>query len=308
MIINVLLLILGLGFIIKGGDWFVDSAIWMAKITKIPPFIIGATIVSLATTVPEVLVSVIATMQGSTDLALGNAIGSIIANIGLIMGISLFVAPPKSVSKDYIIKGLYMVASAFVLISLSLDGLLSKPQSIILWVLLLGFLVLNITSSKKDGTIEEEVVFDKKYILLFVLGAISVVIGARLLVDNGVAIARALNISEAIIGLTIVAIGTSLPELVTTITALIKKNSNLSLGNIVGANIMNILLVIPSATLVSTSGLVMRMQTVVQDIPFSILFMSIAMIPPIIFKRFFKWQGLLMLITYVVYLLITVLL
>lgn len=308
MIINVLLLVLGLGFIIKGGDWFVDSAIWMAKITKIPPFIIGATIVSLATTVPEVLVSVIATMQGSTDLALGNAIGSIIANIGLIMGISLFVAPPKSVSKDYIIKGLYMVASAFVLIGLSLDGLLSKPQSIILWVLLIGFFVLNITSSKKDGTIEEEVVFDKKYILLFVLGAISVVIGARLLVDNGVAIARALNISEAIIGLTIVAIGTSLPELVTTITALIKKNSNLSLGNIVGANIMNILLVIPSATLVSTSGLVMRMQTVVQDIPFSILFMSIAMIPPLIFKRFFKWQGLLMLITYVVYLLITVLL
>jgi cation:H+ antiporter len=123
MFINVLLLILGLGFIIKGGDWFVDSAIWMARITKIPPFIIGATIVSLATTVPEVLVSVIATMQGSTDLALGNAIGSIIANIGLIMGISLFVAPPKHTSKDYIIKGLYMVASAIILIALSLDGL-----------------------------------------------------------------------------------------------------------------------------------------------------------------------------------------
>jgi cation:H+ antiporter len=306
MIINVLLLILGLGFIIKGGDWFVDSAIWMAKITKIPPFIIGATIVSLATTVPEVLVSVIATIQGSTDLALGNAIGSIIANIGLIMGISLFVSPPKNVNKDYIDKGLYMVTSAFVLIGLSLDGLLSKPQSIILWALLIGFFILNIASTKKDGTIEEEIPFDKKYILLFILGSISVVIGARLLVDNGVAIARALNISEAIIGLTIVAVGTSLPELVTTISALIKKNSNLSLGNIVGANIMNILLVIPSATLVSTSGLVMRMQTVVQDIPFSILFMGIAMIPPIIFKRFFKWQGLLMLVTYLVYLLITV--
>ncbi len=306
MFINVLLLILGLGFIIKGGDWFVDSAIWMARITKIPPFIIGATIVSLATTVPEVLVSVIATMQGSTDLALGNAIGSIIANIGLIMGISLFVAPPKHTSKDYIIKGLYMVASAIILIALSLDGLLSKPQSLILWGLLIGFFILNITSSKKDGTMEE-VAFDKKYVFLFILGAISVVIGARLLVDNGVAIARALNISEAIIGLTIVAVGTSLPELVTTITALIKKNSNLSLGNIVGANIMNILLVIPSATLVSTSGLVMRMQTVVQDIPFSILFMSIAMIPPLLFKRFFKWQGLLMLVTYGIYLIITIL-
>jgi cation:H+ antiporter len=306
MIINVLLLILGLGFIIKGGDWFVDSAIWMARITKIPPFIIGATIVSLATTVPEVFVSVIATMQGSTDLALGNAIGSIIANIGLIMGISLFVAPPKHTSKDYIIKGLYMVASAIILIALSLDGLLSKPQSLILWGLLIGFFILNITSSKKDGTMEE-VAFDKKYVFLFILGAISVVIGARLLVDNGVAIARALNITEAIIGLTIVAVGTSLPELVTTITALIKKNSNLSLGNIVGANIMNILLVIPSATLVSTSGLVMRMQTVVQDIPFSILFMSIAMIPPLLFKRFFKWQGLLMLVTYGIYLIITIL-
>ncbi|MCD8574121.1 MAG: calcium/sodium antiporter [Erysipelotrichaceae bacterium] len=306
MLINVLLLVLGLGFIIKGGDWFVDSAIWMAKITKIPPFIIGATIVSLATTVPEVLVSVLATAQGSTDLALGNAIGSIIANIGLIMGISLFVAPPKTTSKDYIIKGLYMVGAALVLIFLSLDGELSKLQSIILWVLLIGFFVLNITTSQKQEDIEE-VSFDKKYILLFILGAVSVVIGARLLVDNGVAIARALNISEAIIGLTIVAVGTSLPELVTTITALIKKNSNLSLGNIVGANIMNILLVIPASTLVSNGGLVMRMQTVRQDIPFSVLFMLIAMIPPLLFKRFFKWQGLLMLVTYGLYLLITVL-
>jgi len=306
MIINILLLVLGLGFIIKGGDWFVDSAIWMAKITKIPPFIIGATIVSLATTVPEVLVSVLATAQGSTDLALGNAIGSIIANIGLIMGISLYVAPPKTTSKDYIIKGLYMVGAALVLIFLSLDGELSKLQSIILWVLLIGFFVLNITTSQKQEDIEE-VSFDKKYILLFILGAVSVVIGARLLVDNGVAIARALNISEAIIGLTIVAVGTSLPELVTTITALIKKNSNLSLGNIVGANIMNILLVIPASTLVSNGGLVMRMQTVRQDIPFSVLFMLIAMIPPLLFKRFFKWQGLLMLVTYGLYLLITVL-
>lgn len=306
MIINILLLVLGLGFIIKGGDWFVDSAIWMAKITKIPPFIIGATIVSLATTVPEVLVSVLATAQGSTDLALGNAIGSIIANIGLIMGISLYVAPPKTTSKDYIIKGLYMVGAALVLIFLSLDGELSKLQSIILWVLLIGFFVLNITTSQKQEDIEE-VSFDKKYILLFILGAVSVVIGARLLVDNGVAIARALNISEAIIGLTIVAVGTSLPELVTTITALIKKNSNLSLGNIVGANIMNILLVIPASTLVSNGGLVMRMQTVRQDIPFSVLFMLIAMIPPLLFKRFFKWQGLLMIVTYGLYLLITVL-
>lgn len=306
MIINILLLVLGLGFIIKGGDWFVDSAIWMAKITKIPPFIIGATIVSLATTVPEVLVSVLATAQGSIDLALGNAIGSIIANIGLIMGISLYVAPPKTTSKDYIIKGLYMVGAALVLIFLSLDGELSKLQSIILWILLIGFFVLNITTSQKQEDIEE-VSFDKKYILLFILGAVSVVIGARLLVDNGVAIARALNISEAIIGLTIVAVGTSLPELVTTITALIKKNSNLSLGNIIGANIMNILLVIPASTLVSNGGLVMRMQTVRQDIPFSVLFMLIAMIPPLLFKRFFKWQGLLMLVTYGLYLLITVL-
>ncbi|MBS3988088.1 MAG: sodium:calcium antiporter, partial [Erysipelothrix sp.] len=244
--------------------------------------------------------------QGSTDLALGNAIGSIIANIGLIMGISLYVAPPKTTSKDYIIKGLYMVGAALVLIFLSLDGELSKLQSIILWVLLIGFFVLNITTSQKQEDIEE-VSFDKKYILLFILGAVSVVIGARLLVDNGVAIARALNISEAIIGLTIVAVGTSLPELVTTITALIKKNSNLSLGNIVGANIMNILLVIPASTLVSNGGLVMRMQTVRQDIPFSVLFMLIAMIPPLLFKRFFKWQGLIMLVTYGLYLLITVL-
>jgi len=291
---NVLLLVLGLAFIIKGGDWLVDSAIWLAKITNIPPFIIGATIVSLATTVPEVLVSVIATAQGSVDLALGNAIGSIIANLGLIMGISLYVSPPKKAIKDFVSKGLYMVGSTITLILLSLDGLLSKSQSGILWILLGGFFILNIFSGRKE-VIEIEDLPKKNYIFLFMIGALSVVIGARLLVDNGIAIARSMNISEAIIGLTIVAIGTSLPELVTTITALIKKNSNLSIGNIIGANMMNILLVIPASTLVSETGLLKRRQTVFQDIPFSLLFMCIAMIPPMIFKRFYKWQGLILL-------------
>lgn len=302
---NVLLLVLGLAFIIKGGDWFVESAIWIAKVTMIPPFIIGATIVSLATTVPEVLVSVIATAQGSVDLALGNAIGSIIANLGLIMGISLYVSPPKKANKDFVSKGLYMVGSTITLILLSLDGLLSKSQSGILWILLGGFFILNIFSGRKE-VIEIEDLPKKNYIFLFMIGALSVVIGARLLVDNGIAIAHAMNISEAIIGLTIVAIGTSLPELVTTITALIKKNSNLSLGNIIGANMMNILLVIPASTLVSETGLLMRRQTVFQDIPFSLLFMCIAMIPPMIFKRFYKWQGLILLLIYAIYLTITI--
>ena len=305
MLINVFLLVVGFLLIIKGGDWFVDSAIWIAKLTKIPSFIIGATVVSVATTIPEVLVSVIATTQGSIDLALGNAIGSIIANIGLIMGISLFVLPPKGVTKDYLIKGFYMVGSAITLILLSIDGFLSKPQSIILWILLIGFFALNLKFTSEE-TNDDVLMFERKYIVFFILGALGVVIGARLLVDNGVAIAQALNISEAIIGLTIIAVGTSLPELVTTITALIKKNSGLSLGNIVGANVMNILLVIPSATLASQNGLILRMQTVFQDIPFSLLFMSLAMIPPLIFKRFFKIQGFLMLITYCIYLFITI--
>lgn len=305
MLINVFLLVVGFLLIIKGGDWFVDSAIWIAKLTKIPSFIIGATVVSVATTIPEVLVSVIATTQGSIDLALGNAIGSIIANIGLIMGISLFVLPPKGVTKDYLIKGFYMVGSAITLILLSIDGFLSKPQSIILWILLIGFFALNLKFTFEE-TNDDVLMFERKYIVFFILGALGVVIGARLLVDNGVAIAQALNISEAIIGLTIIAVGTSLPELVTTITALIKKNSGLSLGNIVGANVMNILLVIPSATLASQNGLILRMQTVFQDIPFSLLFMSLAMIPPLIFKRFFKIQGFLMLITYCIYLFITI--
>lgn len=306
MLLNIILLVIGLILIIKGGDWFVESAIWIAKITKIPPFIIGATVVSIATTIPEVLVSVIATTQGSVDLALGNAIGSIIANIGLIMGISLFVAPPKKVSKSYLVKGFYMVVSALTLIVLSLDGFLSKPQSIVLWVMLVGYFLLNLKFTA-ETTIDEKITFEKKYVIYFIAGAASLIIGARLLVDNGVAIAQALNVSEAIIGLTIIAVGTSLPELVTTITALIKKNSNLSLGNIIGANMMNLLLVIPASTLVSVDGLILRQETVFQDIPFALLFMSVAVIPPLLFKRFFKCQGLLMLLMYITYLIVTIL-
>lgn len=302
-------LVIGLLLIIKCGDWFVDAAVWVAKATKIPSFIIGGTIVSLATTFPELLVSTFATASGNIDLAIGNAFGSVIANLGLIMGLSLTFLPPKSVSKDLINKSLLMIFVTILMFILLSDYTLSIAQSLFLWMVLIGYIILNVISLKKESNEVETSINKKeayKQLGLFVLGAIGVIIGADLLVDNGSALAVMLNIPQAVIGLTIVAVGTSLPELTTTVLALIKKESGLSLGNIIGANMMNMVLVVPFAVMVAPSDLRVRPETISVDIPFALFFMVLTILPPVIFRRFYRWQGYLLLLSYAIYLIVTI--
>ncbi len=305
-------LAIGFALIIKGGDWFVEAAVYVAKITGIPSFIIGATIVSLATTLPEVLVSVIASSSGNVDLAIGNAYGSVIANLGFILGISLSVMPPKFASKDIIQKGLFMIALTIISAILMFDYMLLFTESMVLWVMLAIFLWMNVRSLKNksvsDETIQKHDTKDtKKQIFLFIVGSIMVVFGADLLVDNATKLAELIQIPQAVVGLTVVAIGTSLPELVTTIMAIIKKESGLSIGNIIGANVLNMSLAIPASVLASKNILVTRPETITTDIPFSLWFMVLTIIPAIFFKRFFKWQGYLLLISYVIYIIQTIL-
>lgn len=341
----VVLFLLGLILIIKGGDVFVDSAGWIAEKSGIPKFIIGATIVSFVTTLPELVASVIGTVEGSLGLAVGNAVGSVTANTGLIMSISIIFMPAVIKRSHYAFKTILLMLITLVLGLFLLNGKLALWQSIITILFCIAFMVENVFSAKamseKPAMIDEsgankqekqeETVKEKpnfvdalKYIfsfggedkfsnkttiifniLKFLLGGLGIYFGAKLLVDKGVALATIMHISEDVIGLTLVAIGTSLPELVTTITAIAKKQSSLSVGNIVGANIIDMSLILPVCGFVSGGTLVLdSMQTAYLDIPVSLGLMMIAFIPTLITRKFQRWQGILMFAIYIAYLVI----
>ena len=302
-----LLFVLGLILIVKGGDWFVDAASWIAEVSGIPKFLIGATIVSLATTTPEMIVSFLAASAGSTDTAIGNAVGSVTANTGLIMGISILAIPAVFKRRTFAPKMVLLIMSTGLLWLLSSTGALSVAEGVILFVLFGIFVAENIISAKRDSGSE---VSEKPScgsrdkvtnIIKFFGGAAGIVIGAQLLVNNGETLARALGVPESVIAATMIAIGTSLPELVTTVTAIVKKQSSLSIGNIVGANIIDISLILPICAIISGGSLPMSAQGLRLDMPFCFAECAIALVPSLISGRFRRWQGVLMLAVYGVY-------
>ena len=306
----ILLFVVGLVLIIKGGDWFVDSAVFIANLTGIPKFIIGATIVSVATTLPELTVSVTGVIDGELDLAVGNAVGSVTANIGLIMGISLVCMPAVIKRSQFWIKGTLMSAAALLLWVLCKDGTLHMLPSFALFVLLAVYVWDNIRDAKNDiGSDEREVVDKKdlpKQIVMFIIGIAAIVVGSKLLIEYGSEIALLLGVPSAIIGVTMVAIGTSLPELITTLTAIRKKESSMSIGNIVGANIIDLAMILPICSVVSDGKLTIAEQSYALDMPICFAMTLIAVLPPLIKGKLYRWQGILMLALYTVYVVILV--
>ena len=311
--------IVGLCLTIKGGDWFVDSASWFAEATGIPKFVVGATVVSFATTLPELLVSVRAAMNGSAQLAIGNAIGSVTANTTLIMGISLVFMAGVVNRKSFAFKGSLLLAAIVGLTLLSLGKSLPTWSAFILWAIFLTFMISNVIEGKKNNdkkdagekTIETVAIYDKKdgpsKILFFVLGTASIVFGAEFLVSSGKTIASGIGISEAIIGFTVIALGTSLPELVTTLTAIRKKENSLSVGNIIGANIIDTTLILPLCAVINGKALPVEKINLVFDFPVCIAVCAVAIIPTIVQGKFKKWQGYALLALYGVYLLMLIL-
>ena len=319
LILTVALFALGVLLIVKGGDWFVDAATWMAAASGLPQFLIGATVVSMATTLPEVIVSTMAAAGGSTDMAIGNAIGSVTANTGLIMAISLVFMPIAIRQSQFAVKGLLMVLSTLVLWLLCRDGVLRLSESLLVLALFALFIAENIRSAKElsaEEPAEASAAVDKsrkalfKNLALFILGAVCLVVGSNLLVDNGTILAQLLGVSERVIAVTMVAIGTSLPELVTAITSIVKKQSSMSVGNILGANIIDITVILPLCAFISGGDLAIAAQSVHQtvylDMPVCVLVTAIAVIPTIFRKRFAKWQGIVLLALYIAYVLVTV--
>ena len=307
-VVIILLFLLGLALIIKGGDFFVDAATWIAEVSGIPKFIIGATVVSLATTLPELLVSLMASMSGSIGIAVGNAVGSVTANIGLIMGISVVCLASVIKRREQAFKYVMMAAAILLLLLSSISGSLSIPGSVILLVMFVASMVESVLAARSamhqdSGAMKPE--SDRKTVVTnivkFVLGVAGIVAGARLMVDYGTKLAQLLGVPDSIIGATLVAVGTSLPELVTTITALVKKQASLSIGNIIGANIIDLTLILPLCSLVSGKALPMLRQNIRLDMPFCLGLSLLAVIPPLITSRFHKWQGAAMLGIYAVY-------
>ena len=307
----VLLFAAGLVCIIKGGDLFVDAAGWIAEASGIPKFIIGATIVSFATTLPEMLVSVFAALEGNADIAVGNAVGSVTANTGLIMCLSLVCMTCLMERRQFGVKACLLLAAILSLFGFTRDGQLSVAEGLLVLVIFAGFLAESLISARREqGTElkedeERPAVSGKTVagnIVKFVLGAAGIVLGAQLLIDNGSAIASLLGVPDAIIAATMIAIGTSLPELVTTLTAIRKKESSLSVGNIIGANIMDLTLIMPLCSLIQGRAMLVERQGMLLDIPACLIITAAALVPALISGRFKRWTGFLIGGLYIAYL------
>ena len=309
LIVIILLFVLGLVLIIKGGDWFVDAAGWIAEVSGIPRFIVGATIVSVATTLPELLVSSIAASKGQAEMAIGNAIGSVTVNTALIMALSMVFLPVTLKRKDYLFKSVLLMGAVALLWALCGDGTLPVARGVVMFAIFALFIWENIRAAKRQDEYSTDEKPEKptrqtvlKNIALFVLGAAGIVIGSDLLVDNGTLLAQRLGVPENVVALTAVAIGTSLPELVTAITSIVKKEASLSVGNVIGANIIDTALILPVCSVISGGTLQVAASTIRVDMPVCLAVTMIALIPALISQRFRRWQGILLIGIYIAYL------
>lgn len=305
MVQATILFMAGLILICIGGDRLVDAAVAIARKLGIPQIVVGATIVSLGTTLPEVLVSTTAAFDGSAAIAAGNAFGSIICNTALIAGLTQTIRPTKKVEASSLLwrSGFFFA----VLIAMNVYGYVTgsygRPVGIMLLLLFALYAYLNIRRSASEGEDSQEEkdqeVSVPRQLLVLVICAGLLYLGANLLVDNGIYIANAIGVPERVIAVTFIALGTSLPELVTSIVSLIKGYGNVGLGNVIGANILNLLLVIGIPAAVAGIGL--ERSTVTVDMPLSLLVMAILLVPILVRKKASRVQGVSLLCIYVAY-------
>lgn len=254
MLLQLLLIIVGVALVLWGADRLTDGAVALAERMKIPQMVIGLTIVAVGTSAPEFCVSLVSALKGTPDLAVGNVVGSNIFNTLLITGMAAMVAPmvvlPSTVKRDI---PLAVVASFALAAMVLFDGILSRIDAAVLMLGFVAFIWLALRSAKGNDAETDE--SPKGYglarsLLFLVLGLTCLVVGSNIFVDAATAVATQLGVSEAVIGLTIVAGGTSLPELATSVVAARKGNSGIAIGNVLGSNVMNILLILGGAGLI----------------------------------------------------------
>lgn len=314
MLVPVLLFALGLALLIKGGGWFVDGATGIAHRFHIPELLIGATIVSAGTTLPEVMVSAASALSGHGEIAYGNAIGSIICNTALIAAITVAVRPPKVEGASLKVPVLFFFGAAAVYAGVAYFlGEFTRLVGAVLLTIFAVYMVYNVLRVKNQPQQEakkspmEEFSSPIRDVVKLVIGAAAIAWGADLLVDNGTLIAQALGVPESVIALTFVALGTSLPELVTAITSLAKGHGALSLGNIIGANLFNLVLVSGLSVLLSpfavpSGKLIAGMNaSLALDIPLMFFVMAFLTLPAVFRGKLQRWQGVTLLCVYAAY-------
>lgn len=299
-----ILLLVGFILLIKGADFFVEGSSSLAGILKVPSVIIGLTIVAMGTSAPEASVSINAALAGSNDIAISNVVGSNIFNGLVVVGICAFLhsfMPHGEILKRDMPLNILVT---FVLCLMFLDGSLSRMEGAVLllgMIVYLGFMIYSARKNREEG--EPGKILSLPRSLLYIAGGLAAVIfGGDLVVDKACIIATNFGVSQNFIGLTIIAIGTSLPELVTTLTAIRKKESSLSVGNIIGANIMDLTLIMPLCSLIQGRAMLVERQGMLLDIPACLIVTSAALVPALISGRFKRWTGFLIGGLYIAYL------
>jgi len=314
MLMSVLLFAVGLVLLIKGGDWFVDGATGIAKRFNLPDIVVGATVVSIGTTLPEVMVSTTGALQGSGAMAYGNAIGSIICNTALIAAISIVCNPGPVNTKSMKTPAIFFfVSAALYCVASYILGEFPRWMGFLMLGIFVVYTVLTVRNGLQnpDAGEEEEEEEGKQRTLvmelvLLVIGAAVIAVGADLLVEHGQIIAIGLGVPETVVALLFVALGTSLPELVTTITSLRSGHASLGVGNVIGANVFNLVLVsgvavslapfeVPCENFLLNTGLNMSL---VFEIPVMLGVMSLMIFPALATKKLHRWQGILLLAIY----------
>ena len=313
MPLSIFLFVVGLVLLIKGGDWFVDGATGIATRFHLPDIIVGATVVSIGTTLPEVMVSATGALQGQGAMAYGNAIGSIICNTALIAAISVAFNPGPTNTKTMKMPVIFFFASAIIYcIAAYVLGTFPRWLGFVMLSVFVVYIILNIRTGLKnpEAASEEESEEGGKpkalwqELLLLVVGAAVIAVGADLLVDHGTIIAQELGVPETVIALTFVALGTSLPELVTTITSLKKGRASLGIGNVIGANVFNLVLVsgisVALAPFDVPAGKMLLGQnaSLVLDIPLMLAVMLLLTVPALLRKKLSRWQGIVLMAIY----------
>lgn len=245
---NIILLVLGFILLLKGADWFVDGASSIASRFGIPQLIIGLTIVAMGTSQPEAFVSITAALKSNAAITIGNVVGSNILNVGIILGITALIRPLHIQNSTIKYEMPFMILVTLVLILLGINTTISRLDGMIMWLFFLGYLYYIFKMSKNQM---EETEIKQTNSLFIPLGLVCLMVGSNFAVDAATNIAISLGVSQRFIGLTIVALGTSLPELVTSVTAAKKGNADIAIGNIIGSNIFNILFVVGSSALIT---------------------------------------------------------
>ncbi len=320
LLLIILLVAVGFVLIIKGGDIFVDGAVEIATATKIPPLLIGATIVSIRTTLPEITVSYIAAFQGDASLAVSNSVGSMLCNVALILGVALTFAVARLDKKSFMSKIAFVILVTILTLIFIIDLTLSLVELLVLLSIFFIFIAVNIVEAVKkskemqgesDG--DDEKFGVKEYLVSgvkLIIGGVAIYFGAQLLVNNVSTIATDyLNISTTIVGFTVVALGTSLPELATSINAIKKKNIDISIGNVMGANVINAALIVGGSGLVASRNngynLILdssQMGIIIAGVVALLLGVLILVVPILLKSRTYKAQGISMLAIYFAYL------